>query len=92
MEVEVRQSIEHVISTRVAEGAPVDIRATVAPGGAAAALVEASAGAVLVVVGNHGRNAVSGALLGSVAQQVAHHAHCPVVLVPRRPAQPTGSA
>jgi nucleotide-binding universal stress UspA family protein len=50
--------------------------------GAAAALVEASATASLLVVGNHGHGTVGGTLLGSVAQQVAHHAACPLVLVP----------
>jgi len=50
--------------------------------GAAAALVEASETAGLVVVGNHGHGTFGGTLLGSVAQQVAHHAACPLVLVP----------
>ena len=40
----------------------------------AGALVEASSGAQLVVVGNRGHNTLA---LGSVAQQVLHHAHCP---------------
>jgi nucleotide-binding universal stress UspA family protein len=48
-------------------------------GGAAGALVEASSGAQLVVVGNRGHNTLA---LGSVAHQVLHHAHCPVALIP----------
>jgi nucleotide-binding universal stress UspA family protein len=36
----------------------------------------------LLVVGNRGRGALAGAVLGSVALRVAHHAQCPVVLVP----------
>lgn len=39
-------------------------------------------GAGLVVLGTHGRGAVSRTLLGSVASVVAHRAPCPVVLVP----------
>jgi nucleotide-binding universal stress UspA family protein len=41
--------------------------------------------AELLVLGNHGRGALAGALLGSVALRCAHHAPCPVVLVPAPP-------
>jgi nucleotide-binding universal stress UspA family protein len=50
-------------------------------GTAAAALVEESRGAELLVIGSRG---LGGLLLGSVGQQVAHHAACPVVVVPHR--------
>jgi nucleotide-binding universal stress UspA family protein len=49
--------------------------------GPARALIEASQGAVLVVVGSRGLGGFKGLLLGSVAQQVAHHSECPVVIV-----------
>jgi nucleotide-binding universal stress UspA family protein len=53
-------------------------------GDAATELLEAAhdAEADLLVLGNHGRGAVAGALAGSVAQRCAHHATCPLVLVP----------
>ncbi|WP_127507979.1 universal stress protein [Actinoplanes solisilvae] len=51
--------------------------------GAAAALVHASAGAQLVVVGDHGHGVVSRSLLGSAGQQLLHHSECPVLIVHR---------
>lgn len=48
---------------------------------AAAAIVEASREADLVVVGNRTHGEVASALLGSVAYSVAAHAACPVVLM-----------
>lgn len=49
----------------------------------AKAVLDAAVGADLVVVGSRGRGGFTGLLLGSVSQQVAHHAPCPVVIVPR---------
>ena len=54
-------------------------------GNAAAILLDEAQRADLVVVGSRGRGGFAGLLLGSVSQQVAAHAACPVVIVP--PAQ-----
>ncbi|MEW2582954.1 universal stress protein [Streptomyces virginiae] len=45
------------------------------------ALVDAAAGADMLVVGSRGRGGFRRALLGSVSQQVALHAPCPVTIV-----------
>lgn len=52
----------------------------VVSGHPATALVEASRGADLLVVGSRGHGAFSGMLIGSVSEHCATHAHCPVVV------------
>ncbi len=60
-----------------AESIETDVRI----GDPTAALVEASREADLLVIGNRGRGAVTGALLGSTAFSVTARAACPVVVV-----------
>jgi nucleotide-binding universal stress UspA family protein len=54
-------------------------------GRAATVLVEQAVGAELLVVGSRGRGAAKRLLLGSVSSEVAHHAPCPVTIVPSHP-------
>ena len=59
----------------------VTIRCKVVEGNAPRVLLDASAGADLLVVGSRGHGGFVEALLGSVRQHCVHHATCPVVVV-----------
>lgn len=59
----------------------VEVERRVVEGRPGAVLVEESRGADLLVVGSRGHGGFAGLLLGSVSQQAAHHATCPVVIV-----------
>jgi nucleotide-binding universal stress UspA family protein len=67
----------------------VQIRPRVIEGNAAGVLLDAAAGADLLVVGSHGHGGFMRALLGSVGQHCVHHATCPVVVI-REPAPAAG--
>jgi nucleotide-binding universal stress UspA family protein len=58
------------VGRRVVLGHPADV------------LLDAAAGADLLVVGSRGHGAFKRAVIGSVATHVSHHADCPVVVVP----------
>jgi nucleotide-binding universal stress UspA family protein len=60
----------HAVERQVAHGDPATV------------LLDAARDADMLVLGNHGRGAIASAVLGSVAQHCAHHAECPLVLVP----------
>ena len=60
----------------------VEIETKIRAGRPAEVLIQESADdAELLVVGSRGLGGFRGLLLGSVGQQCAHHAHCPVVVV-----------
>ena len=45
-------------------------------------LIKASQGADMIVLGRRGMGGFARLTMGSVTSQVAHHAHCPVLIVP----------
>ncbi|MET9392936.1 universal stress protein [Streptomyces sp. NPDC006624] len=60
---------------------PALLREVLVEGDPSEALIQASEGAELLVVGRRGRGAFARAMLGSVSQRCAQHAFCPVVVV-----------
>jgi nucleotide-binding universal stress UspA family protein len=72
-----RTALEHV-----AAGSSIETEALAIEGQPAKVLIEQSQGAALLVVGSRGRGAAASLLLGSVSQKLAHHAPCPLVIVP----------
>lgn len=86
---DLHEAAESALDTTLREAIPdtgeVEVERRVVEGRPGAVLVEESRGADLVVVGSRGLGGFAGLLLGSVSQQCAHHAACPVVIVHSTP-------
>jgi nucleotide-binding universal stress UspA family protein len=68
--------------SRVAERQPgVECEGKAIEGQAAGVILEEAKPANMIVVGSRGHGGFASLLLGSVTQQVVHHALCPVVVV-----------
>lgn len=72
--------LEHQL--QAADTAGVEVEPLLPSASASDALIDIARGADLLVVGTRGRGGFAGLLLGSVSQQISHHAPCPVVIVP----------
>ena len=75
-----RQSVDRLLS-EMAPDPELKVETVVVDRDSAAGLIEAAAGADLLVVGSRGRGGFAGMVLGSVSLQCALHAPCPVVVV-----------
>lgn len=80
----VEQAAEAILTEATSDPAldGLTVRAHLRHGNAVATLCELASGASAVVVGSRGRSRLASALLGSTSRQLAHHAPCPVVVVP----------
>lgn len=80
-----RDAAEAALDSTLREAIPdagdVKVERRVIEGAPGAVLVDESRGADLLVVGSRGHGGFAQLLLGSVTQQCAHHAECPVVIV-----------
>lgn len=77
----VREDFERVLVDQEKANPEVTVLRQVAPGSARTALLDAAAGAQLLVVGARGRGGLGGMSLGSVSHVMLHHAPCPVAVL-----------
>lgn len=78
-------ALDAALHEAIPDAGNVKIEQRVVEGTAGAALVDESQRADLLVVGSRGHGGFAQLLLGSVSQQCAHHAACPVVIVRSKP-------
>lgn len=68
---------------KIVHAPDVELAAVAVAGDPSRVLLEAAKGADLLVLGSRRHGGFAGLLLGSVSQQCAHHAPCPVAIVRR---------
>ena len=83
LEERARTALAHSVAPWRDKHPSVRVAEVVVQGAPAASLIDASHAARLLVVGTHGAGGLRGLVLGSVSHAVLHHAHCPVMTVPR---------
>lgn len=85
-----KSSMDFALAAAFGDDLPA-IKGFIVRGRPAQVLITAAAGADLLVVGSRGHGAFAGFLLGSVSENVAAHAPCPVLIV-RHPKAVNGKA
>lgn len=75
------KTLADAVSNALDPASEVRVRSLIAEGNPAQVLLDAAAGADLLVVGSRGHGGFAEALLGSVSQHCVHHARCPVVVI-----------
>jgi len=77
----VRKAAEEIVKEAAARHGQQQVTVHTVSGVPADEIIKASESADLVVVGARGAGGFARLSMGSVSNQVAHHAHCPVVVV-----------
>jgi nucleotide-binding universal stress UspA family protein len=75
------EHLDKIVDEVLGDAKDVAVERKAIEGTAAQVLVDEADGADLLVVGSRGHGGFAGLLLGSVSQQCAHHAPCPVVII-----------
>jgi nucleotide-binding universal stress UspA family protein len=86
---DMRTALDQTVQEVFGDQPPAGLRRLVSEGGAAKVLLDASQGAVMLVVGSRGHGGFAGLLLGSVSANVAEHASCPVLVIHSDQAPPS---
>lgn len=81
---QVEADFDQALATCEPDYPGVAVERVVRQGAPRAALLDAAAGAQLLVMGSRGRGGLPAMRLGSVSLAVLHHAHCPVAIVRSR--------
>ncbi len=74
------QMVSDLVGVYTADKPDLVVERRIVPDRASLALVDASNGASLLVIGSRGRGGFAGLLLGSVSRSVLRDAHCPVIV------------
>lgn len=77
-----QKQTDSVIESAGAGSRPSSVSVQAVTGFPVEELVRASAGADMIVIGSRGAGGFQRLRVGSVASQLTHHAHCPVVVIP----------
>jgi nucleotide-binding universal stress UspA family protein len=89
---DMRKVLDETVRAVFGDQPPPGLHRQVREGGAAKVLIEASQGAIMLVVGSRGHGGFAGLLLGSVSSNVAEHAPCPVLVIHGDQVPPAPSA
>jgi nucleotide-binding universal stress UspA family protein len=76
------QEVTDKVLAGLGEARPESVTVEAVSGIPAEAILDAAADADMIVLGSRGTGGFARLALGSVSAQVAHHARCPVVIVP----------
>jgi len=77
---EAQKVLDDAVEKLRTEHPAITIQSHIVEGHPALALIDASKGADLLVVGSRGHGEFAGMLLGSVSEHCTAHSHCPVVV------------